>query len=183
MLPHLVSRFDCGSGMALIRTPNTVERGSWNTVRIDRRDWNGWIRLNNGTKTHGRSKVRYCCLPSSAAIVTASGSKAREDENVLKPANARKQGHHHNRDQAARRADILCATSGCRFGEMEKPARHHNTANWKRANLKSNSNSFVEVIVIFIECIFDTQSACNYSIPEIFIVIPNKGLPLGSKDT
>lgn len=50
-------RFDCGSGMALIRTTNVVEVGKWNTAVIARHYWNGWVKLNDGEKNFGRSKV------------------------------------------------------------------------------------------------------------------------------
>jgi len=52
-----VRRFDCGSGVALIRTTNKVNVGRWNTVTINRREWSAWISLNNGTQAAGRSKV------------------------------------------------------------------------------------------------------------------------------
>lgn len=54
----VVRRFDCGSGVALIRTTNVVDVEKWNKVTIHRREWSAWIRLNNGTQVAGRSKVR-----------------------------------------------------------------------------------------------------------------------------
>ena len=54
----MVRRFDCGSGVAVVRTTNVVDVGKWNEVTIHRRDWSAWIRLNDGTQAAGRSKVR-----------------------------------------------------------------------------------------------------------------------------
>jgi len=52
-------RFDCGTGMAKITTSNKVELGNWNTIRVHRNDWNGWIQLNDGQQARGRSKDLY----------------------------------------------------------------------------------------------------------------------------
>jgi hypothetical protein len=49
-------RFDCGTGMGMARSKNRVILGEWNTVRVQRHDWNGYIQLNNGPETGTQSK-------------------------------------------------------------------------------------------------------------------------------
>jgi len=52
-----VRRFDCGSGMGVVRTKNKLVVGDWNHLRVRRRDWNGYIQLNHGPETGALSKV------------------------------------------------------------------------------------------------------------------------------
>ena len=44
--------------MAVLDTQDMAELGEWNTVTIHRRDWNGWIQLNDGPQIAGKSAVR-----------------------------------------------------------------------------------------------------------------------------
>jgi len=50
-------RFDCGSGMGLVRTKNRVLVGDWNHLTVRRRDWKGFVQLNKGPETGTLSKV------------------------------------------------------------------------------------------------------------------------------
>jgi len=52
-------RFDCGTGMALLRTLNKVNLRDWNTITIYRDEWDGLLQLNDGEEVSGRSKGLY----------------------------------------------------------------------------------------------------------------------------
>ncbi|CAG9135670.1 unnamed protein product [Plutella xylostella] len=49
-------RFDCGSGAGILRSPEPVRLGHWNTISVYRHRWDAWLRLNNGKRVRGRSK-------------------------------------------------------------------------------------------------------------------------------
>ncbi|KAI5711140.1 hypothetical protein M8J75_014484 [Diaphorina citri] len=49
-------RFDCGSGIGMVKSDNQVILDDWNTVRVFRHRWDAWIQLNDGNKIKGRSK-------------------------------------------------------------------------------------------------------------------------------
>jgi len=51
-------RFDCGSGMGVVRTKNRIVVGDWNHLRVRRREWKGFVQLNDGPETGTLSKVR-----------------------------------------------------------------------------------------------------------------------------
>ncbi|KPJ03546.1 Basement membrane-specific heparan sulfate proteoglycan core protein [Papilio xuthus] len=53
---HLELRFDCGSGAGILRSPEPIRLGRWNTVSVYRHRWDAWLRLNNGKRVRGRSK-------------------------------------------------------------------------------------------------------------------------------
>ncbi|XP_041972010.1 pikachurin [Aricia agestis] len=53
---HVELRFDCGSGPGVLRSPEPVRLGRWNTVSVYRHRWDAWLRLNNGKRVRGRSK-------------------------------------------------------------------------------------------------------------------------------
>lgn len=50
-------RFDCGSGSGMVRSATPVLLQQWNRASIVRRRWDGWMQLNDGPFTQGRSKV------------------------------------------------------------------------------------------------------------------------------
>jgi len=43
--------------MGLVRTKNRVVVGEWNHLTVRRRDWKGFVQLNNGPETGTLSKV------------------------------------------------------------------------------------------------------------------------------
>ncbi|XP_059056215.1 pikachurin-like [Achroia grisella] len=53
---HVELRFDCGSGAGILRSPEPVRLGRWNTISVYRHRWDAWLRLNNGKRVRGRSK-------------------------------------------------------------------------------------------------------------------------------
>ncbi|OXA50862.1 Pikachurin [Folsomia candida] len=53
---YLEFRFDCGSGSGLVRSAAPVKLEQWNKASIVRRRWDGWMQLNDGPFTQGRSK-------------------------------------------------------------------------------------------------------------------------------
>lgn len=53
------SRFDCGSGVGVVRSEETVILNEWNRLVLYRHRWDAWIQLNNGKHVQGRSKVRF----------------------------------------------------------------------------------------------------------------------------
>ncbi|XP_049881213.1 pikachurin-like [Pectinophora gossypiella] len=53
---HVELRFDCGSGAGVLRSPEPVRLGHWNTISVYRHRWDAWLRLNNGKRVRGRSK-------------------------------------------------------------------------------------------------------------------------------
>ncbi|XP_022115502.2 pikachurin isoform X2 [Pieris rapae] len=53
---HVELRFDCGSGAGVLRSPEPVRLGRWNTVSVYRHRWDAWLRLNTGKRVRGRSK-------------------------------------------------------------------------------------------------------------------------------
>ncbi|RVE51774.1 hypothetical protein evm_003577 [Chilo suppressalis] len=48
--------FDCGSGAGVLRSPEPVKLGRWNTISVYRHRWDAWLRLNTGKRVRGRSK-------------------------------------------------------------------------------------------------------------------------------
>ncbi|GBP32636.1 Pikachurin [Eumeta japonica] len=59
--PQLVSAvleiwFDCGSGAGVLRSPEPVRLGRWNTIAVYRHRWDAWLKLNGGKRVRGRSK-------------------------------------------------------------------------------------------------------------------------------
>ncbi|XP_052742343.1 pikachurin [Bicyclus anynana] len=53
---HVELRFDCGSGAGVLRSPEPVQLGRWNTISMYRHRWDAWLKLNNGKRVRGRSK-------------------------------------------------------------------------------------------------------------------------------
>ncbi|CAH2058292.1 unnamed protein product, partial [Iphiclides podalirius] len=53
---HVELRFDCGSGAGVLRSPEPVRLGRWNTISVYRHRWDAWLRLNAGKRVRGRSK-------------------------------------------------------------------------------------------------------------------------------
>ncbi|CAB3237844.1 unnamed protein product, partial [Arctia plantaginis] len=53
---HVELRYDCGSGAGILRSPEPVRLGHWNTISVYRHRWDAWLRLNNGKRVRGRSK-------------------------------------------------------------------------------------------------------------------------------
>ncbi|CAG4994976.1 unnamed protein product [Parnassius apollo] len=53
---HVELRFDCGSGAGILRSPEPVRLGRWNTISVYRHRWDAWLRLNSGKRVRGRSK-------------------------------------------------------------------------------------------------------------------------------
>ncbi|XP_044575810.1 pikachurin-like [Cotesia glomerata] len=49
-------RFDCGSGVGIVRSAETVKLNEWNTLNVYRHRWDAWIQLNGGKRVQGRSK-------------------------------------------------------------------------------------------------------------------------------
>ncbi|XP_015607232.1 pikachurin [Cephus cinctus] len=49
-------RFDCGSGVGIVRSSETVKLNEWNTLTVYRHRWDAWIQLNQGKRVQGRSK-------------------------------------------------------------------------------------------------------------------------------
>lgn len=52
---ELEFRFNLGSGMAVIKSPDPVHLGKWHSVRISRLGREGLLRLDNGTVARGFS--------------------------------------------------------------------------------------------------------------------------------
>ena len=52
-------RFDCGSGVGIVRSEETVLLNQWNRLTLYRHRWDAWIQLNNGKHVEGRSKVCF----------------------------------------------------------------------------------------------------------------------------
>ncbi|KAK6624755.1 hypothetical protein RUM44_011615 [Polyplax serrata] len=50
------SKFDCGSGIGVVRSEETVNLNEWNRLVLYRHRWDAWIQLNNGKHVQGRSK-------------------------------------------------------------------------------------------------------------------------------
>ncbi|CAH0714863.1 unnamed protein product, partial [Brenthis ino] len=53
---HVELRFDCGSGAGVLRSPEPIHLGRWNTISVYRHRWDAWLKLNNGKRVRGRSK-------------------------------------------------------------------------------------------------------------------------------
>ncbi|CAH0550075.1 unnamed protein product [Brassicogethes aeneus] len=49
-------RFDCGSGVGVVRSEETVLLNQWNHVTLYRHRWDAWLQLNTGKHVQGRSK-------------------------------------------------------------------------------------------------------------------------------
>ncbi|XP_023312948.1 pikachurin-like, partial [Anoplophora glabripennis] len=48
--------FDCGSGVGVVRSEETVLLNQWNHVTLYRHRWDAWLQLNGGKHVQGRSK-------------------------------------------------------------------------------------------------------------------------------
>lgn len=53
---HVEFRFDCGSGVGVIRSPNAVRLHTWNKVTLFRHRWDAWMQLNDLEHVQGRSE-------------------------------------------------------------------------------------------------------------------------------
>lgn len=51
-----ISRFDCGSGIGVVRSEETILLNQWNHISLYRHRWDAWIQLNGGKHVEGRSK-------------------------------------------------------------------------------------------------------------------------------
>ncbi|XP_023246649.1 pikachurin-like [Copidosoma floridanum] len=49
-------RFDCGSGVGIVRSFETVKLNEWNVLNIYRHRWDAWLQLNQEKRVQGRSK-------------------------------------------------------------------------------------------------------------------------------
>ncbi|XP_046662292.1 pikachurin [Homalodisca vitripennis] len=49
-------RFDCGSGVGVVRSEDNVLLNQWNKLTLYRHRWDAWIQLNGGKRVQGRSK-------------------------------------------------------------------------------------------------------------------------------
>ncbi|XP_011498922.1 PREDICTED: pikachurin [Ceratosolen solmsi marchali] len=49
-------RFDCGSGVGIVRSSETVKLNEWNILNIYRHRWDAWLQLNQEKRIQGRSK-------------------------------------------------------------------------------------------------------------------------------
>lgn len=49
-------RFDCGSGIGVVRSDETVLLNQWNHITLYRHRWDAWLQLNGGKHVQGRSK-------------------------------------------------------------------------------------------------------------------------------
>ncbi|XP_026667103.1 pikachurin isoform X2 [Ceratina calcarata] len=49
-------RFDCGSGVGIVRSTQTVKLNEWNTLTVYRHRWDAWVQLNRDKRVEGRSK-------------------------------------------------------------------------------------------------------------------------------
>lgn len=49
-------RFDCGSGVGVVRSEETVLLNQWNHITLYRHRWDAWVQLNGGKHVQGRSK-------------------------------------------------------------------------------------------------------------------------------
>ncbi|KAJ8960123.1 hypothetical protein NQ318_003842 [Aromia moschata] len=49
-------RFDCGSGVGVVRSQETVFLNQWNHITLYRHRWDAWLQLNGGKHVQGRSK-------------------------------------------------------------------------------------------------------------------------------
>ncbi|XP_075217484.1 pikachurin-like [Lycorma delicatula] len=49
-------RFDCGSGVGVVRSEETVRLNQWNKLTLYRHRWDAWLQLNAGKHVQGRSK-------------------------------------------------------------------------------------------------------------------------------
>ncbi|OXU24789.1 hypothetical protein TSAR_011073, partial [Trichomalopsis sarcophagae] len=50
-------RFDCGSGVGIVRSSETVKLNEWNVLNIYRHRWDAWLQLNQEKRVQGRSKL------------------------------------------------------------------------------------------------------------------------------
>ncbi|XP_014667487.1 PREDICTED: pikachurin-like [Priapulus caudatus] len=55
-------RFDCGSGVGIIRAPKTVTLGQWNTVHLRRKGVRAWLSVNDGEPIYGKALGSHACL-------------------------------------------------------------------------------------------------------------------------
>uniref|UniRef100_A0ABD2X622 Pikachurin n=1 Tax=Trichogramma kaykai TaxID=54128 RepID=A0ABD2X622_9HYME len=49
-------RFDCGSGVGIVRSSDTVKLNEWNVLNVYRHRWDAWLQLNQEKRVQGRSK-------------------------------------------------------------------------------------------------------------------------------
>ncbi|KAJ3637703.1 hypothetical protein MTP99_001141 [Tenebrio molitor] len=49
-------KFDCGSGVGVVRSEETILLNQWNHITLYRHRWDAWLQLNSGKHVQGRSK-------------------------------------------------------------------------------------------------------------------------------
>lgn len=54
-----IHRFDCGTGPAIIQSPNKVTIGQWNQVKAKRMENQGWLWMNGHGPISGLAQVSY----------------------------------------------------------------------------------------------------------------------------
>lgn len=50
MYTSIINRFDCGSGVGVVRSEETVLLNQWNHITLYRHRWDAWLQLNKYVK-------------------------------------------------------------------------------------------------------------------------------------
>lgn len=58
-MKYFILRFDCGTGPAIIQSPNKVKIGQWNQVKAKRMEKQGWLWMNSHGPISGLTQVNY----------------------------------------------------------------------------------------------------------------------------
>lgn len=58
-MKYFILRFDCGTGPAIIQSPNKVKIGQWNQVKAKRMENQGWLWMNSHGPISGFTQVNY----------------------------------------------------------------------------------------------------------------------------
>lgn len=74
---YLCFRFDCGSGVGVVRSEETVVLNEWNHLVLYRHRWEAWIQLNKGKHVLGRSKVRFPIFDKKRRKTNGHGTDQR----------------------------------------------------------------------------------------------------------
>ncbi|KAM8960879.1 pikachurin [Pelodytes ibericus] len=85
---HVVLRFDCGSGTAVIRSENPVSLGQWHEVRVSRTAKNGILQVDNQNQVEGLAEGAFTQIKCNTDIYIGgvpNYDTVKKNSGVLRP--------------------------------------------------------------------------------------------------
>ncbi|XP_053304088.1 pikachurin [Spea bombifrons] len=85
---HVVLRFDCGSGTAVIRSENPVSLGQWHELRVSRTAKNGILQVDDQNQVEGMAEGAFTQIKCNSDIYIGgvpNYDTVKKNSGVLKP--------------------------------------------------------------------------------------------------